>query len=127
MKILVQIGIVFLLVACADILSRLLPLAVPVSVIGILLLLACLMLNIIKINYIEDIANFFLHNMGFFFIAAGVSMIGKYTLIENILLQYAVITLISTLLTFAMTGIAVKLVLYLQNKMRKNKQHGTNH
>ena len=120
MKILVQIGIVFLLVACADVLSRLLPIAIPVSVVGIILLMSCLMLKIIKPSQIEDIANFFMQNMGFFFIAAGVSIIGKYDLIKNILFQYSIVTLISTLLTFATTGIAVKLVLHLQNKMRKN-------
>jgi len=120
MKILVQIGIVFLLVACADILSRLLPIAIPVSVVGIILLMSCLMLKIIKTSHIEDIANFFMQNMGFFFIAAGVSIIGKYELIKNILFQYSIVTLISTLLTFATTGIAVKLVLHLQNKIRKN-------
>jgi len=120
MKILVQIGIVFLLVACADVLSRLLPIAIPVSVVGILLLMSCLMLKIIKTSQIEDIANFFMQNMGFFFIAAGVSILGKYELIKNILFQYSIVTLISTLLTFATTGIAVKLVLHLQNKMRKN-------
>jgi len=82
-----------------------------------------LLAKIIKIKHIEDISNFFLKNMGFFFIAAGVSILGKYQLISNILVQFALIVLVTTLITFAVTGLSVKYAIILQNKFRKNDKN----
>jgi putative effector of murein hydrolase LrgA (UPF0299 family) len=86
-------------------------------------LLGLLLTKIIKIKHIEEIANFFLKNMGFFFVAAGVSILGKYQLIANILVQFALIVLVTTLLTFAVTGLSVKYAIVLQKKLRKNDKN----
>lgn len=126
MNILLQIGIVFLLVTASDVLAKNIAFPVPVSIIGIVILLVLLLTEIIKIKHIEEISNFFLKNMGFFFIAAGVSILGKYQLIENILMQFAFIVFVTTLITFAITGLSVKYVIVLQNKMRKNDKNDRN-
>ncbi|WP_110953407.1 CidA/LrgA family protein [Anaerosinus massiliensis] len=126
MNILLQIGIVFLLVTASDVLARNIAFPVPVSIIGIVILLILLLTKIIKIKHIEEISNFFLKNMGFFFIAAGVSILGKYQLIENILIQFALIVFVTTLITFAITGLSVKYAIVLQNKMRKNDKNDRN-
>lgn len=86
-------------------------------------MLGLLLTKIIKIKHIEEIANFFLKNMGFFFVAAGVSILGKYQLIANILVQFALIVLVTTLLTFAVTGLSVKYAIVLQKKLRKNDKN----
>jgi putative effector of murein hydrolase LrgA (UPF0299 family) len=64
--------------------------------------------------------------MGFFFVAAGVSILGKYQLIANILVQFVLIVLVTTLLTFAVTGLSVKYAIVLQNKLRKNDKNDRN-
>lgn len=121
MNILLQIGIIFLLTAAANFVASMLPLQVPASIIGIILMLLLLGGNILKISHIHDIADFFLKNMAFFFIAAGVSIIGKYQLIENVWWQFSLIILFTTLLTFAAAGFAVKYAMKLQDRLRKGK------
>ena len=97
-----------------------LSLPIPVSIIGITLLLLLLLTKTITLTQIETISSFFLKNMGFFFIAAGVSILGKYYLIENILWQFSAIILVTTLLTFVVTALAVKYTMKLQQKFRKD-------
>ena len=122
-NILLQIGVVFLLVTASDFISHSIVFPIPVSIIGILILLGLLLAKVIKIKHIEEISNFFLKNMGFFFVAAGVSILGKYQLIANILAQFVLIVLVTTLLTFAVTGLSVKYAIVLQNKLRKNDKN----
>ena len=123
MNILLQIGIIFILVTAANLIAKFLPIQIPVSIIGILLLLFLLISNILKLSHIENIANFFLKNMAFFFIAAGVSIIGKYQLIETIWWQFSLIVLFTTLFTFAVTGYSVKYAMKLQNILRKRTKN----
>lgn len=122
-NILLQIGIVLLLVTVSDLISHSMIFPIPVSIVGIFILLGLLLTQIIKIKHIEEISNFFLKNMGFFFIAAGVSILGKYQLIANILVQFTLIVLVTTLVTFVVTGLSVKYAIKLQNKFRKNDKN----
>lgn len=121
-----QIGIVFSLVIVSELISRSIAFPIPVSIVGILILLGLLLTKVIKITHIEEISKFFLQNMGFFFVAAGVSIMGKYQLISNVLVQFALIVLVTTVITFAITGISVKYAIVLQNKLRKNDKNDRN-
>lgn len=118
MNILVQIGVVCLLVTAATFLASLLTVPVPVSILGIILLFILLHCRILKLHHIEDIGSFFLKNMGFFFIAAGVSILGKYQELESVLWQFMLIIVVTTALTFAVTGFSVKLAMKLQKRLR---------
>ena len=119
MSLILQISFTFLLVFLSNIISLNISLPIPVSIIGITLLLL-LLTKTITLTQIETISSFFLKNMGFFFIAAGVSILGKYYLIENILWQFSAIILVTTLLTFVVTALAVKYTMKLQQKFRKD-------
>lgn len=123
-NILLQIGIVALLVTISNIVSQHIAFPVPVSIIGILILLGLLLTKVLKLTHIEEVSDFFLKNMGFFFIAAGVSILGKYQEIESILLKFTVIVFVTTLITFAITGISVKMAIRLQNKWKGNVKNG---
>ena len=58
LKIIQQLGIIFGICLISDGISRLLPFPLPVSIIGMLLLLALLMAKIIKVPQIETTADF---------------------------------------------------------------------
>ena len=120
MSLILQISFTFLLVFLSNIISLNISLPIPVSIICITLLLLLLLTKTITLTQIETISSFFLKNMGFFFIAAGVSILGKYYLIENILWQFSAIILVTTLLTFVVTALAVKYTMKLQQKFRKD-------
>ena len=122
MEIIVQIGIVFGVCLVGQLISSCLPVAVPASVIGMLLLLLLLCFEILKPHHIEKKSNFLLNNMAFFFIPAGVSIINNYSFVANHVLPLLLVCFITLLLTFAVTSRTVILVIRLQDKIHNKKQ-----
>lgn len=121
MSIIVQIGIFFLICLAGDLLSALLPIPIPGSIIAMLLLFLCLLFKLIKPEHIEKKSDFLLGNMAFFFIPAGVGILEQFPLLLQNLLPLAVICVVSTVLTFGAASGTVRLVLWLQN--RKGDRH----
>ena len=72
MKIIRQIGIIFTVCWLSILVEKALPFSFPASVIGMLLLFICLLTGILKIEHIQEKADFLLENMAFFFVPAGV-------------------------------------------------------
>ena len=122
MEIIKQLGIVFGICLIGQLISSCLPVAVPSSVIGMILLLVLLCLQILKPHHIEKNSNFLLKNMAFFFIPAGVSILDNYSYVANNILPLLLVCFITLLLTFAVTSRTVILVIRLQDKIHNKKQ-----
>ena len=78
MKIIRQIGIIFAVCWLSILVEKILPVAFPASVIGMILLFICLFTGALKIEHIQEKADFLLENMAFFFVPAGVSIINYF-------------------------------------------------
>ena len=126
MKILLQIGIVFLVCLVGEWISAVLPFAFPGSVIAMILLFLLLLCKVLKVEHIEQKASFVLNNMAFFFIPAGVGMVEYFDVLGTYLVPFLVICTVSTVLTFAVTAWTVTGVMRLQTWIlsRKEKQNG---
>lgn len=115
MKIIKQIGIIFAVCWLSQVVEQALPFAFPASVIGMVLLFACLVTGLLRIEHIQEKADFLLGNMAFFFIPAGVSIINYFDVLKSAAAQLVVICVVSTIVTFAVTAWSVKLTLRLMN------------
>lgn len=124
MKIITQIGIILGVCLLGEALSILLPFAFPSSVISMLLLFLLLVTRVIKLQHIDELSDFFLNNMAFFFIPAGVGVIECFDVIQGKMLVLLLICFISTLLTFAVTSLTVSAVIRLQAKFTGKDQCG---
>ena len=113
MKIIKQIGIIFAVCWLSQVIEKILPFAFPASVIGMALLLVCLITGLLKIEHIQEKADFLLENMAFFFIPAGVSIINYFDVLQSSVVQLVIICVVSTVITFAVTAWSVKLTLRL--------------
>ncbi len=109
MRIIKQIGIIFLVCWLSEVIEKVLPFTFPASVIGMALLLICLLIGVLKIEHIQEKADFLLENMAFFFIPAGVSIINYFDVLKSSAVQLIIICVISTVITFAVTAWSVKL------------------
>ncbi|MDR0404006.1 MAG: CidA/LrgA family protein [Treponema sp.] len=116
MKLIKQIGIVFAVCWVSRILSGLLPFAFPASIIGMILVLVLLLTGILRVGHIREKSSFLLSNMAFFLVPAGVSVINHVELIGRNILALAVICVVSTIITFGATALAVKATLALTGK-----------
>ena len=89
--------------------SEWLPIAVPGSVTGMVLLVVLMLCGIIKTRHIGDAAGFLQRNMGFFFVPMCVPVLQHGLVISGICIG-------GTCVTFAVTGLTVTLLQKLLNK-----------
>lgn len=116
MKLLNQIFIVFCICFVGDIISYLLPIPFPGSVIAMVLLFILLCTGAVRKRRIEAITDFLLKNMSLMFIPPTVSIIGYLDVLGEVFVPFVLICLITTVLTFLATAYSVKLVIFLINR-----------
>ena len=104
MKYLKQFGIIIIITFIGEILHSVLPLPVPASIYGLLLMLIALMTHILKVEDVEDTAKFLLEIMPLMFISAAAGLIDTWSVLQDIWLQVLVITLVSTVLVMVVAG-----------------------
>jgi holin-like protein len=118
MKILKQLSIILSIWALGEYISSLISsiIIIPGSIMGMLLLFIFLKTKIIKLEKIEDISDFFLKNIGIFFIPPGVGLIASWGIIKQNGLVLILTTVISTIAVIATTGIVVDKLVLLKKK-----------
>lgn len=119
MKIIKQFGIIFSLCWISVILEKYIPFPIPATVIALILLFICLVTGILKIENIKEKSDFLLGNMAFFFVPAAVGIINYFDLLKESLIPLLIITVASTVITFAATAYSIKLTLKLMNRRKK--------
>lgn len=117
MKSIFQVGIVLAVCLAGELLSIVLPLPIPTSVLSMILLFILLLVKVIKIRHIEQFGDFLLKNMAFFFIPSGVAVMKEFGLLKDNLVPFLVICCVSTVVTFLVTAYTVKGVMALQKRM----------
>ena len=122
MKIIKQVGIIFLICWLGLVIEAALPFSFPASIIGMILLFVCLLFGILKIEHIQEKSDFLLSNMAFFFVPGCVSLIKYWDVMAANLLPILVIILVTTPLVFFLTGHAVQLTLRLMTRKEETKQ-----
>ena len=122
MKIIRQIGIIFTVCWLSILVEKILPFAFPASVIGMIFLFICLLTGVLKIEHIQEKADFLLENMAFFFVPAGVSIINYFDVLKSTWIQLVVICIISMVVTFAVTAWSVKLTVRLLTRLRERRE-----
>jgi len=120
MKILKELTIVLLITFLGEVLSRGLSLPLPGTVVGMLLLLICLLLKVIKVDSLQSISTYMLDNLAFFFLPAGVGIISSFDLLKGNTIKILFIIFISTFVVLVVTGYTVQVLISLQKKKIKN-------
>ena len=111
MKYVKQFWIILLFCALGEGLRVLLPLPIPASVYGLILLLAALLTGIMKLERVEETADFLVEIMPVMFIPAGVGLVNSRSVLKPILLPVAVITVVTIITVMGVTGtVAQKII-----------------
>lgn len=121
MKIFRQLILIIGMYIIGDILSTALHLPIPGNILGMIILLILLSTNVIKLEHVEDVSNFLLSHLSFFFIPAGVGLIASFHLIKSSFIQIILICIITTILTIGVTGKIVDMLLSNKEKVTKEK------
>lgn len=108
MKYLRQLMIILIPYLIGVILQLIFNLPIPGSVIGIILLFLGLQIGIIKVEMIEELCEFLLSNMSFFFIPAGVGLMTAFGILKGKWIPFIIIIVFSTCLVWIVTAFVVK-------------------
>ncbi len=110
MKYLRQMGIVLIISFLGELISKFLNLPIPGNVLGMVILLILLSTGIVKLEMIEDLSNFLLSYLAFFFIPAGVGLINNLDLLKANWLSIFLICALSTIITMVVTGWTIQFI-----------------
>lgn len=104
MKYLKQFFIILLVSCIGELLYHLLPLPIPATIYGLVLMLGLLMLKIVPLNAVKETAEFLIEIMPVMFIPAGVGLIIYWPQLKEFLIPVCVIIVISSILVMLVTG-----------------------
>ena len=122
MKYMKQIGLIATISFISELLHYFLPLPIPASVYGMVILFVSLCLGIIKLPQVEDVADWMLSIMPIFFIAPSVGLINSFYSIKGQVLPLVTICFVSTVVVTALTGLIAQVIIRVQKKRKEGKK-----
>lgn len=108
MKYITQFFIILVFSLVGELLQAWIPLPIPAAIYGLVLLLIALCSGLLKPTHIAQTAQFLIHIMPVLFVAPAANLLANWGLIAPQLVPICVITLVSTLLVFAVAGLVTK-------------------
>ena len=122
MKHLGQIAIIAGVSLVGELLSYLIPLPVPGSIYGLLLMLLLLVTKTIRLRQVKAVANWLLSLMPIMFVGPTVSLMNSYEAYKSFLIPVIVICVVTTILTMAITGCTAQILMFRHNR-KEHKHH----
>ena len=121
MKYIKQFGIILTITCVGEIIKTLVPLPIPGSIYGLILLFLFLMTGILKLEQVKDAGKFLIDIMALMFIPAAVGLMNSWEQLSGMLLPICVIVVSSTFFVMIVTGKATDLFIDMFNKKGEDK------
>lgn len=121
MKYIPQIVYILLFTLAGEVLQAVIPLPVPAAVYGIILLLIALSSGLLKEEKVSDAADFLISLIPLLFIPPVAKLLQYWGVIAPKIAAICFITIVSTLIVFAVSGLVTK---WCQRKKKENRNNG---
>ena len=112
MKYIRQFLIIVSVSCIGEVLNYLIPLPIPASIYGLVIMLGLLVSKKLRLEAVENVANFLVEIMPVLFIPAAVGLIVSWKQLESMLIPALVITVASTVLVILVTGKVTDLLIF---------------
>lgn len=119
MKYIRQFLIIMAVSFLGELLKSLLPLPIPASIYGLLLMLLLLQTGVLALDKVKDTAKFLIEIMPVMFIPAAVELMDMWDVLRDIMLPVAVITAVSTVAVMAVAGRTTQAVIRRQKRKKE--------
>lgn len=119
MKYVRQFLIILFFSFIGELLKFLIPLPIPASIYGLVLMFLALQFKVLKIDSVKETAKFLVEIMPVMFIPAGVELLTSWSSLQQILIPVVVITMISTVVVMAVAGKVTDSMLQLKKKKQE--------
>lgn len=104
MKYLKQFAIIIVITFIGEALNQIIPLPIPASIYGLVIMLIALSTKILPLDKVKDVGKMLIQTMPIMFIPAGVGLITAWDKLSPIILPVVVITFISTIIVMIVSG-----------------------
>ena len=118
-QLLIILGVTFV----GEALHFLLPLPVPASLYGLVLMLLCLRFKVFPLRAVEETGDFLIDLMPALFIPATVGVMAAWDVLQPVLLQVALITFLSLIVVMAVSGRVTQWALRREAKHHQEEKH----
>ncbi|MGG5179127.1 antiholin-like murein hydrolase modulator LrgA [Bacillus sp. MM09(2025)] len=106
----------------SNLISMYLPIPMPASVIGLVLLFVLLTTKIVKLEQVEQLGTSLTGLISFLFVPSGISVIQSLGVMQEVGVQVVGVIIIATIMLLAATGLFSQLLLQLSEKPQKHKE-----
>ncbi len=120
MKYVIQFLIIAAFAFIGELLHWFIPLPIPASIYGIVLLFIALELKWVKVSDIREVSSFFIAVMPIMFIPAAAGLMESWGAVKSSVWEYALITIVSTFVVMGVSGAVTQFVIWRGKK--KNEQ-----
>ncbi|WP_329380337.1 CidA/LrgA family protein [Anaerofustis butyriciformans] len=123
MKYFYQFLIICLITFVSELLNYIIPLPIPSSIYGLVIMLILLKSNILKLSYIKDVGSFLLDTMPIMFVPIGVEIVTLFAVLKEFLFPMTIIVFVTTIIVMVVTAHVSQFVI---NKDKENVNNGNN-
>ncbi|WP_075721887.1 CidA/LrgA family protein [Roseburia sp. 499] len=120
MKYLKQFFIIMLISFIGEVLKWFIPLPIPASIYGLILMLTALCTGIIKVEKVEETSTFLIEIMPVMFIPASVGLLDSWGELRDIIFPIGAIIIITTIVVMGVTGKITQGIIRME-KREKNE------
>lgn len=104
MKYMRQFGIILGVTWAGEVLKHYIPMPIPASIYGLIIMLILLMTGTIKVQQVKTVATFLIEIMPLMFIPAAVGLLTSWGQLKRIIVPVSIITVISTVVVMVISG-----------------------
>lgn len=120
MKYMKQFCLIMFISFLGEVLHHYLPLPIPASIYGLVILFAGLMTGVVKLSHVEETGRFLIEIMPLMFIPAAVGLLESWGILAPIWIPIIGITLITTVIVMIVSGKITQFVIRIENREEKS-------
>ena len=111
LKYTLQLIIIMAISQLGELLNKIIPLPIPASIYGMIILFTALCTGVIKLSAVKECGKFLISIMPLLFVPAAVGLIESWDIMQDFLLATIAIVVVSTILVTALAGHATELII----------------
>lgn len=126
MKYLKQFGIILSISFIGEALNAAIPLPIPASIYGIVIMFICLCTGIIKIAGVKETSKFLVDTMPIMFVPPSAALIDAWGILQPIWFPFIFISAVTTFIVMAAGGLSSQFVIRMQSRRNHSLSNTVN-
>jgi len=116
MKYIRQFSIILIISFLGELLKSLIPLPIPASIYGLVLMLAALCTGIVPLEAVRETGKFLISIMQLMFIPAAAGLLVSWKQMQDMIVPLIIIIVVSTVIVFAVSGRVTQAIMRMENR-----------